>query len=472
MRDSPFMRRRLVGIACAIAGLSAVAAPGTRAELVDCSACHADQHGLLSNSVHVTIRCQECHGGYESYSLAADQMAPYAQPPGRRPAFEHGQPFLGKPDRAEVPQLCGECHANIARMNPYGIRTDQLAAYWTSVHGKTLKEKGETRVAICTDCHGSHDVMKPNEQTSKTNPLNVPATCGKCHADVGLMAQFGVPVEVVDEYRRSVHGNLLLQRGDTGAPTCATCHGNHAATPPGFASVGAVCGKCHQGAASYFAASIHASQTEFHGCVQCHGGGPNAHFHLIERITKPTGVLIERYAHLLESESNPSAERVAETLHSDPKEIMDRALPGCLDCHEEPAEDAGVRKFFGLLDSIASAERKYVETATQLDQVGRGVLLVEDERFKFEDAKTHLIALAPLQHSLDPDLVAKKVGELDVVCGEVHADLSRLETGLQWRYKLLIPIWGFALVFSAMLYAKYKSLRRQYVVPLPRQGGK
>ncbi|MEK7711310.1 MAG: hypothetical protein AAB341_05380 [Planctomycetota bacterium] len=442
------------------------------ADPVNCSACHESQHKQLSASVHGSIHCQECHGGADSYALTPEQAAPYGQPPGSRPAFKHGEPFTGKPNRTQVPQLCGNCHADVARMNPYGIRTDQLAAYWTSVHGKMLKEKGETRVAVCIDCHGSHDVMKPSEPTSKTNPFNVPATCGVCHADAGLMAQFNVPVQVVDEYRRSVHGDLLLQQGDSGAPTCATCHGNHAATPPGFASVGAVCGQCHQGTASYFATSIHADQAAFHGCVQCHGGGPTTHFHLIERITKPTGVMIERYAHLLKSESNPSAERIAEALHSDPKEIIQRAMPGCLNCHEDLKDDASLQKFFGLLDVIASAEREYVETASELDRVGRGVLLVENERFKFEDAKTYLIALAPLQHTLNPDLVTKKVAELNTVCDEVHTSLARLENGLNWRYKLLLPIWAFALVFSAALYAKYKALRKRYVAPLPRKSEK
>jgi hypothetical protein len=352
-------------------------------------------------------------------------------------------------------------------MNPFGLRTDQLSSYWTSGHGRTLKDRGDTRVAVCVDCHGAHNVLKSSEPTSKTNPLHVPDTCGRCHGDAELMKEFQLPAAVVDEYRRSVHGEMLLVRGDTGAPTCATCHGNHAATPPGFASVGDVCGQCHQHAATNFATSIHAQQTEFHGCVQCHGGGPQAHFHLIERITKPTGVLIQRYAHLMKMTPPPTPEQVTETLHSEPREIIERALPSCTNCHEGLEDDESLPKLFRLLDSITQAERKYVETAHELDRVGQGVLLVDNQRFKFEDAKTHLIALAPLQHSLDNELVGKKVAELDAVCDEVRGDLAELEHGLLWRKRALIPIWLFALVFSAALYAKYKALRGRYVVPLP-----
>lgn len=355
-------------------------------------------------------------------------------------------------------------------MNPFGLRTDQLAAYWTSGHGKALKERGETRVAVCVDCHGAHDILKPNEATSKTNPLHVPDTCATCHADAKLMAEFGLPVQLVDEYRQSVHGQLLLVQGDKGAPTCATCHGNHAAAPPGFASVGSVCGQCHQHASQHFANSIHAQQESFHGCVQCHGGGPEAHFHHIERITKPAGVLIQRYTHLLTSEPAPTAAEVAEALHPDPKEIMTRALPGCTDCHEELANDESLKKLFHLIATISEAENKYVQTARQLDQVGRGVLLVDQQRFKFETATTHLIALAPLQHALNNDLLSAKVAELNKVCDDVRSDLTRLDNGLRLRYQALIPIWIFALGFAVVLYVKYKALRAQYVIPLP--GGK
>jgi len=177
--------------------------------------------------------------------------------------------------------------------------------------------------------------------------------------------------------------------------------------------------------------------------------------------------MVTLYDQLLESEPHPSDERTTEALHSAPKEIMRKALPGCVICHEDAADDASVKKLFGVLDTIAGAERKYVETASELDRVGRGVLLVENERFKFEEAKTHLIALASLQHTLSPDLVAKKISELDKVCDDVHADLTSLEDGLNWRYKTMIPIWGFAFVFSAILYVKYKVLHKRYVAPLP-----
>lgn len=440
------------------------------AESANCAACHKAETAAMEGSVHSALRCQECHGGPAKYELDAETLQRLAAPDATslaRGQFDHGATFTGKAARADVPDLCGNCHADVERMNAYGIRTDQLARYWTSGHGKSLKENNESRVAVCTDCHGNHDILIGSDPESKTHPTNIPATCATCHADAELMAEFDLAVEIHDEYRDSVHGRLLFEQGDTGAPTCATCHGNHSAMPPGFATVGAVCGQCHQAASKNFETSIHATLEEHKGCVQCHGGGEGRHFHYIERITKPSGVLIQRYAHLLETVPSPTPEQIAEALHPDPKQIITHALPTCLDCHEELEDDESLPKLFGLIDAIREAEQSYVETANRLNELGQGVLLVEAQRFKFQDAKTHLIELAPLQHTLDNELVAEKVTELNTVCDEVMAELDTLERGLRIRHLALIPVWLFAIFFSAALYVKFKRLKRAYVKPLP-----
>jgi hypothetical protein len=62
--------------------------------------------------------------------------------------------------------------------------------------------------------------------------------------------------------------------------------------------------------------------------------------------------------------------------------------------------------------------------------------------------------------------VAGKVADLNQVCEEVNAELDELQSGLRLRKLALIPIWGFALFFSAVLYVKYKRLKKVYVKPL------
>ena len=43
---------------------------------------------------------------------------------------------------ADIPDFCGRCHSNIEYMRHFNPspRTDQLAEYWTSGHGKQLKK--------------------------------------------------------------------------------------------------------------------------------------------------------------------------------------------------------------------------------------------------------------------------------------------------------------------------------------------
>ncbi len=433
---------------------------------VKCATCHPPQGEQWAASVHAEVACQECHGGDTSYTVPEAELKAFLDAAGAaRSAFDHGAAFRGKAPRAKVPERCGTCHADVARMNPYGMRTDQLAAYWTSGHGKTLATKGDERVAVCIDCHGTHDVKRVSDSTSKTHPFNVPDTCARCHADRSLMGDFKLPPEIVDEYRGSVHGRLLLEQHDPGAPTCATCHGNHSAMPPGFRTVGAVCGKCHEHASRNFETSIHASQEEHKGCVQCHGGGANRHFHAIERINQPTGMMLQRYAHLMTVDPKATPAQVTAATHPDPRKVVTQALSTCTECHEPLADDKSLQKMFSLLDEIAEAERRYLQAGRRLDEVGQGVLLVDKVRFAFEEARTHLIELAPLQHTLDNKLVAAKVEELRTVCDKVNADLDALEHGLQWRYRALLPIWGFAVLFAAACYVKYKRLRAAYVRP-------
>lgn len=463
------LRHTLIALAVAALFPSDRSTCMAQTQAADCKTCHTAQATELAGSIHETLGCQECHGGPEKFQLDGAVLRSFTNRSlDSGMAFDHGSTFKGKPSRSEVPQRCGECHADVRRMNPYGLRTDQLARYWTSGHGQVLKEQGDETVAVCTDCHGTHGILDQHQPQSKTYPLNIPDTCGTCHADAAIMAPFDHPVQIVDEYKKSVHGQLLLEQGDTGAPTCSTCHGNHSAMPPGFTTVVSVCGKCHQHAAKNFATSIHAQQEEHHGCVQCHGGGENRYFHQIERITKPAGVMIQRYAHLLATESDPTAEQIAAAIHSEPKHIITQALPSCMECHEDLEDDESLPKLFNLIDEIASAESYYVRTAQRIDEVGRGVLLVDNERFKFEEAKTHLIGLAPVQHSLNNSLVEAEVNKLTAVCDDVNAELDNQEDGLEWRFRALIPIWAFAIVFAVLIYAKYRRLEHAYVKPLPK----
>src|SRR5436189_87194 len=89
-----------------------------------------------------------------------------------------------------------------------------------------------------------------------------------------LSAPAAIPTNQLAQCTTSVHGRVLWERGDLGAPACNNCHGNHAGMAVGLSSVSKSCGQCHAGNASLFDGSKHKQAFEEHKwpqCGQCHG---------------------------------------------------------------------------------------------------------------------------------------------------------------------------------------------------------
>jgi len=229
-----------------------------------CVECHATLQGRLKAAVEESaasvhsqkgMNCETCHGG-NSQDVA------------RAKGLDSG--FRGHIRREDIPELCGSCHADAERIKQFNpsLRTDQLSQYHTSVHGMKLA-KGDVNVAVCTDCHGVHNIRPGSDPTSPVNALNVAATCSRCHSNADLMKSYRIPATQYADYSASVHHEAMMVRGDLSAPTCSTCHGSHGAVPPGAASVANVCGTCHVLQAQFFDESPHKAAFP-EGCATCH----------------------------------------------------------------------------------------------------------------------------------------------------------------------------------------------------------
>ncbi len=231
---------------------------------------------LFDNDIHHArgLSCNDCHGGDPN----ADT---------KEGAKDPGKGYLGKPKTLDIPAYCGKCHSDASlmkRFNP-SLRVDQEREYYTSVHGKLLKN-GETRVATCISCHSVHGIRAITDPLSSVYPSNVAETCSKCHASADYMRGFGIPSDQYDKYKKSVHAQALYGKQDLSAPTCNDCHGNHGATPPGIASVANVCGQCHARQAELFQTSPHKAafdQKQLAECITCHSN---------HAIAKPSDQLI------------------------------------------------------------------------------------------------------------------------------------------------------------------------------------
>ena len=192
-----------------------------------CATCHSDQQAAYDHGVHAkaaaagntnVAKCQDCHGNVHTILPAGDPKSKVA----------HGN----------IPQTCGACHGQKLVMSSAGVSSTTFSSYEQSVHGKAVAG-GSEKAAVCTDCHGEHDILGGGDPKSTVFKFNVPATCAKCHADVA------------QHYKESIHGQQIA-RGNWQSPVCTDCHGIHTIKAPkdpnsavAAANVQNTCGACH-----------------------------------------------------------------------------------------------------------------------------------------------------------------------------------------------------------------------------------
>ena len=214
------------------------------------------------------VSCAGCHGGDPTADLGHDHVKEWPEKDRQK-------------NRAWVVAFCARCHSDPAKMHDFNpaLPTDQLAKFKDSPHGHRLLDLHDDRAPSCVSCHGVHGIRPAKDPQSKVYAQHIPETCGACHANAQTMAGLTkadgspLPTNQLAEYRTSVHGEALA-RGDLGVARCTSCHGYHAPTPPGVASVSRSCSLCHSANASLFDGSKHKQAFDQHRwaeCSKCHG---------------------------------------------------------------------------------------------------------------------------------------------------------------------------------------------------------
>jgi len=214
----------------------------------DCLSCHGDvtmqdaaghnvgvDANAFHSSVHSDLGCSACHASIKAY-----------------PHPDHPQPVK-----------CVSCHA------------DEAAALVGSVHEHSADQP-------CTTCHGTaHAILPKDNPKSAVYPLNIPATCGKCHGDAAMAKQHHL-ANVYPQYMDSIHGYAVSQEGLLVAANCESCHGSHHVlshtdpkSPTFKAAIPATCGKCHAGIRTQYTAGVHgtalaAGNLNAPSCTDCH----------------------------------------------------------------------------------------------------------------------------------------------------------------------------------------------------------
>lgn len=255
-----------------------VHAKARNSEKPTCQSCHGSTHKILPASHpaspaaknNLPNTCGACHS---NPALVARYHIPIARPLEAYQASVHARAMRQGKTQAAV---CSDCHGNhliLAAGNPAakiywgnvpatcGVCHKRVfAEYKESVHGRAVAA-GLRDAPVCTDCHGEHDILGPDQPNSVISAARLSfATCGRCHGDERLARKFGFPADRLPSYADSYHG-LAARAGALTVANCASCHGVHnilSSTDPrssvNKANLAATCGKCHLDAGTRFAA--------------------------------------------------------------------------------------------------------------------------------------------------------------------------------------------------------------------------
>ena len=196
---------------------------------VSCATCHADAGNAYAHSIHAKLdksgkipaSCEDCHGDVHQIEGAGDPKS----------SVNH----------ANIPATCGRCHGQKFLMETNGESAQPFLSYQDSVHGRAVAN-GSQKAAVCTDCHGAHEILPANDSKSSISKFNIPSTCGQCHADIA------------NTFAQSIHGQAIAH-GNELAPVCTDCHGIHSIKSPSNPNSPAaeqnlsrdICARCHEG---------------------------------------------------------------------------------------------------------------------------------------------------------------------------------------------------------------------------------
>lgn len=207
---------------------------------------HRDAHREYEGSIHARIQengkpaavCIDCH------TVDGDMTTDFPPDDPRSTVYATKQE-----------QTCGKCHQG------------EYDSFHLSIHGKLL-DKGDTRAASCSDCHGRHTIQSSKTGDAAVMRVNIANVCIKCHSGI------------VPEWENSSHG-IAFKRGDPKAPMCTDCHSavSHHEAPADIREFSLLmvdtCSSCHQQQAPSYRDTFHGQATEFKyqlaaTCADCH----------------------------------------------------------------------------------------------------------------------------------------------------------------------------------------------------------
>lgn len=360
-----------------------------------CGVCHPAERVAFLKSSHARegVSCVACHGGNDQALTEGPAHAG----------------LTGHISRAAVPKLCGSCHSNARQMAPYDLPSDQYSQYQQSVHGRAVAA-GKVSAAICSDCHGAHDIVSPADPTSRTAPLNIATTCNSCHQK-GDVTKTGPHAKAYAEYMGGVHGKELHEKGNLRAPTCVSCHGDHGTVQHSASGdIGKYCGQCHTEERKALRSGPHATALTKAGlpeCASCH-----------------------------EDHATPAA---------DPRNLA----TNCQKCHKDNPKALAVGT--QMWNDYRTAAAVLDKATTMVEEADAVPINTEDFHARLSQARTYLREALPAAHAVQSAQVHALTARASDIGTEVQDEVKTNVGHLQVRKWILLVFWFYVLFTLAIL---------------------
>jgi cytochrome b subunit of formate dehydrogenase len=167
---------------------------GSPAVGATCEDCHGHHEVLPINDPrsrvnrrNISATCGECHPEIrEEFEATVHADVAHRNDPSIRPALcsnchtAHAITHAGTPEfMKDLVGECGSCHEYLYR------------TYQDSYHGQ-IQTLGGTRAARCSDCHGTHNIRRPEDPASTLSAANRPETCGRCHQEIENLSESAI----------------------------------------------------------------------------------------------------------------------------------------------------------------------------------------------------------------------------------------------------------------------------------------
>jgi len=179
-----------------------------------CASCHGSHDIKPKNDrdskvyrAHVPSTCGSCHAGVlADYVTSVHGRAVNAGSSGAPVCIDcHTAHEIRRVEgpawKLEIVKECGTCHRQ------------SLRTYRDTFHGQ-VTALGFTRVARCSDCHGSHQIHAISDRQSSVSGTNLVSTCRKCHPKANenfvLYTPHGDPTDK-EKYPRLYYATLFME---------------------------------------------------------------------------------------------------------------------------------------------------------------------------------------------------------------------------------------------------------------------